>query len=175
MSSSSAVTSNNIATSLIAEMEQEAVTTRKTLERIPTEKFDWKPHEKSMTFVRLASHIAEMYGWTNHTLEESELDFAKMDYTPYVPASTEELVSFFDKTYASAIESLKRTSDETFMEPWSLKNGEQTYFTMPKVAVMRGMVLNHIVHHRGQLSVYLRLNDIPVPALYGPSADEGIM
>ncbi len=175
MSSGSAVTSNNIATALIGEMEQEAVTTRKTLERIPADKFDWKPHEKSMTFGRLASHVAEMYGWTNHTLEESELDFATMDYKPYDPASTEELVEFFDKTYASAIESLKRTSDDTFMEMWSLKNGEQTYFTMPKIAVMRGMVMNHIVHHRGQLSVYLRLNDIPVPALYGPSADEGAM
>jgi uncharacterized damage-inducible protein DinB len=116
-----------------------------------------------------------MYGWTNHTLETSELDFAKMDYKPFEPSSTEELVEFFEKTSAGALESLKGTSDETFMEQWSLRNGEQVYFTLPKIAVMRDMVMNHIVHHRAQLSVYLRLNDIPVPPMYGPSADEGVM
>jgi uncharacterized damage-inducible protein DinB len=175
MSSSTAASPNNIAAALIAEMEHEAKTTRKVLERCPPEKFDWKPHEKSMKLGRLASHIAEMYGWTNHTLETPELDFSKMDYKPFEPTSTEELVQFFEKTSAGALESLKRTSDETFMEPWSLRNGEQVYFTLPRLAVMRDMVMNHIVHHRAQLSVYLRLNDIPVPPMYGPSADEGVM
>lgn len=160
---------------LHAEMEQEAATTRKVLERIPAEKFDWKPHEKSMGMGQLASHIAEMFSWTKPTLEQPELDFSKFDYKPFVPASSEELVEFFDKSVAEALNILKNTSDETFFEPWTMRNGEQIYFTMPKAVTMRSFVMNHIVHHRGALSVYLRLNDIPVPAMYGPSADEGVM
>jgi uncharacterized damage-inducible protein DinB len=173
--SSTAVSSNNIATALIAEMEHEAAVTRTVLERIPAEKFDWKPHDKSMPFGRLASHIAEMFGWTPPTLEHPELDFSKMDYKPFEPGSTQELVEFLDKNVAEAIAALKTSPDERFMENWTMRNGEQVYFTMPKIAVMRSFVLNHIVHHRGQLSVYLRLNDIAVPSIYGPSADEGTM
>ncbi|MEO8649414.1 MAG: DinB family protein [Acidobacteriota bacterium] len=175
MSSSTAASSNNISSALIAEMEQEAATSRKCLERVPAEKFHWKPHEKSMEFGSLAVHIAEMFGWTPPTMQQSELDFAKMDYKQYEPATTEDLVEFFDKTVAEAIEALRNASDDQFMEPWTLKNGEKSYFTMPKIAVMRAFVMNHIIHHRGQLSVYLRLNDIPVPSIYGPSADEGQM
>jgi uncharacterized damage-inducible protein DinB len=148
MSTTAAASSNNLAYALIAEMEQEAATARTCLDRIPAEKFDWKPHEKSMTFGRLAAHIAEMFGWTPVTLNHSELDFAKMEYTPFDPKSTEN---------------------------WTMRNGETVYFTMPKAMVMRSFVMNHIVHHRGQLSVYLRLNDIAVPSIYGPSADEGQM
>jgi len=173
--SSTAAASNTIATALIAELEHEGATTRKVLERIPPETFDWKPHEKSMTMGRLATHVAEMHGWTKHTVEEPELDFAKFDYKPFEPKTTEELVQHFEKSFNEAIETLKGASDEIWFEPWSLKNGETTYFTMPKVVVMRSMVLNHIVHHRGQLSVYLRENNIPVPPMYGPSADEGQM
>jgi len=175
MSTSTAASTNNIASALVAEMEQEAAVARKCLERVPAEKFDWKPHEKSMTFVRLASHVAEMFGWTPPTLEHPELDFSKMDYKPAEPKTTEELVEILDKNVSEAIACLKNTPDETFMEDWTMRNGEQVYFTMPKIAVMRSFVMNHIVHHRGQLSVYLRLNDIPVPAMYGPSADEGKM
>ena len=173
--STPATSSNNIATALIAELENEAKVTRKILERVPADKFDWKPHEKSMTMSRLATHVAEMHGWTNSTVEQPELDFAKMDYKPFEPRTTEDLVEHFEKCFSGAIDSLKKASDEIWSEPWSLKNGETVYFTMPKIVVMRSMVLNHIVHHRGQLSVYLRLNDIPVPAMYGPSADEGQM
>lgn len=175
MESITAAKSNNIAAALIAELENEGATTRKILERVPAEKFDWKPHEKSMTFSRLATHVAEMHGWTKPTVESPELDFAKMDYKPFEPTTTAELVEHFEKNYNEAIEVLKGASDEIWNEPWSLRNGEQIYFTMPKIAVMRSMVLNHIVHHRAQLSVYLRLNDIPVPSMYGPSADEGQM
>jgi uncharacterized damage-inducible protein DinB len=175
MSSSTAVSSNNISSALIAEMEQEAATTRKCLERVPAEKFDWKPHEKSMTMKRLAVHIAEMFGWTMSAVTQTELDFAKIDYTPAEPADTAELVELLDKTVAEAIAALRATPDEKFAEDWSLRNGETVYFTIPKIAVMRGMVLSHIIHHRGQLSVYLRMNDIPVPSIYGPSADEGQM
>jgi uncharacterized damage-inducible protein DinB len=175
MTSSSAATSRTLSSALIAEMEQEAKTTRACLERIPADKFDWKPHEKSMKFGQLASHIAEMFGWTPPSLQQPELDFSKMDYKPFEPKTTEDLLEFFDKNVAEAIDVLRNTGDEVFLEDWTMRNGEKVYFTMPKAVVMRSFVLNHIVHHRGQLSVYLRLNDIAVPAIYGPSADEGSM
>ena len=175
MSSTGAVPTNRIAMSLINEMTNEIKTTRKCLERIPADKFDYKPHEKSMEMGKLASHIAEMFGWTKATMENPELDFATMDYKPFEPKTTAELVEFFEKQAAEAIETLKDTPDENFMETWSLRNGEQIYFTLPKVAVMRTFVMNPIVHHRGQLSVYMRLKDIPVPGIYGPSADEPTM
>jgi len=174
MSTGTALTSN-LAAALIGELQQEAATTRKCLERIPAETFDYKPHEKSMTMRSLAVHVAEMTGWTIETVNKTELDFATMDYKPFEPATTAELVEYFDKILAEAIESLKGASDESMMEDWTLRNGDTVYFTMPRIQVLRGMVFNHIVHHRGQLSVYMRLNDIPVPALYGPSADEGQM
>ncbi|MEP6903305.1 MAG: DinB family protein [Actinomycetota bacterium] len=167
--------STNIANGLIAELTQEAATTRKILERIPVEKYDYKPHEKSMTMIRLATHVAEMIDWIPETCTKDELDFATMDYKPFEPQTTAELVEFHDKNIAAALEALKNTSDEDMHKDWSLKNGETTYFTMTKIACLRTMCFNHIWHHRGQLSVYLRLNDIPVPSIYGPSADEGQM
>ena len=175
MSTASAATSNTIGSSYIAELEHEGRVARQVLERVPEDKFDWKPHEKSMTFSRLASHIAEMISWTGPTLQFPELDFSKMDYKPFEPSSNAELLEYFDKNLAEAIDVLRNTSDEQFMENWTMRNGETVYFTMPKVAVMRSFVMNHIFHHRGQLSVYLRLNDIAVPSIYGPSADEGAM
>lgn len=173
--STTAAASNMIATALIAELENEAAVTRKVLERVPADKFDWKPHEKSMPMGRLAVHVAEMHRWTVNTVNDPELDFAKFDYKPFEPSTTQDIVDLFEKCYDQAIEALRGAADEIWHEPWSLRNGDQVYFTMPKIAVMRGMVFNHIVHHRGQLSVYLRLNDVPVPAMYGPSADEGQM
>ena len=173
--SSTGVSTNNIASALVAELEHEAAVTRTCLERVPADKFDWKPHEKSMTFGTLAGHIAEMVGWTPGIMEQAELDFAKMDYKPFEPKSTEDLVEYLDKNVTEAIETLKNASDERFLETWTMKNGEKTYFTLPKIAVMRSFVMSHIIHHRGQLSVYLRLNDISVPSIYGPSADEGQM
>ena len=164
-----------IANGLIGEIEQEAKTTRAILERIPPEKFDYKPHEKSMTMIRLATHVAEMMNWVTTTCTTDELDFAKSDYKPFAAQTTAELVEYHDKLVAEAVETLKNTPDEAMHDPWSLKNGDTTYFTITKIAVIRTMCLNHIWHHRGQLSVYLRLNDIPVPQIYGPSADEGQM
>lgn len=175
MSSTAAASSNNLASALIAEMQQEAAVARTCLERVPADKFDWKPHEKSMPFGKLAVHIAEMFNWTAVTLQQPELDFSKFDYKPLEPATTEELVEYLDKNVAEALDVLRNTTDDVFMENWTMKNGETVYFTLPKVAVMRSFVMNHIVHHRGQLSVYLRLNDIAVPSIYGPSADEGQM
>ena len=156
---------------LIGELKHEAATTRKMLGRIPAENFDWKPHEKSMAMGRLATHVADMFSWIPGTLEADELDFAK-GYDEPKPANAEELVALLDKNAAAAEESLKKTDDANFMKTWTLRNGDQILLQMPKIAVLRGMVMNHIVHHRGQLAVYLRLNDIPVPAIYGPSADE---
>ena len=175
MSSGTATSSGRLAQAFLGEIENEAKVTRSVLERVPADKFDYKPHEKSMTFGRLASHIAEMWGWTEATCKQDVLDFATMEYTPYDPKTTDDLLAFFDQHIAKAKAVLAETSDETLMTDWTMRNGDQVYFTMPKVAVMRTFVLNHIIHHRGQLSVYLRLNDIPVPSIYGPSADEGKM
>ncbi len=157
---------------LVMELEQEAQSTRKMLERLPADKLTWRPHEKSMTLGRLAMHLAEIPGWVNATLLADELDFAKMDYKPVEAASSEEAVKKFDATLASALETLKKTDDAEMMKNWTMRNGEEVYFTMPKIAVLRGFVFSHLVHHRGQMSVYLRLLDVPVPGSYGPSADE---
>ena len=175
MSSTSAVKSSRMSAGLVAELQQEAIASRKCLERIPEDKFDYKPHEKSMTMIRLAVHVAEMINWATVTCNSVELDFSTMDNTPFEPKTTAELVEYLDKQVAEAVAALQTTSDEAMMEPWTLRNGETVYFTMPRIQVLRGMVFNHAIHHRGQLSVYLRLNDIPVPSLYGPSADEGQM
>ena len=156
---------------LINELKNEAATTRKMLERVPMESFDWKPHEKSMPMGRLAAHVANMFNWFPTTLETDELDFANGFEEPK-PANTEELVELLDKNVAAANESLRKTDEADFMKQWTLRNGEEIFLQMPKIGVVRAMILNHIIHHRGQLSVYLRMNDIPVPGMYGPSADE---
>ena len=161
---------------IIAEMEQVAIATRKTLERVPADKFTWKPHDKSMSLGQLASHVAEIAQWTNSTINKDELDFSKEEYKPFEPKTTEELVKFFDDTQASALKTLNdNATDENLMGMWSLKNGETTYLTMPRIAVMRGFVLSHLIHHRAQLGVYLRMLDVPLPSTYGPSADESVM
>ena len=175
MSTSTAPSSGRLASAFLGELENEAKITRSLLERVPADKFDWQPHEKSMKMGRLAVHCAEMFGWTKETLKQDVLDFATAGFKPFEPTSTEELLTFFDDHIAKAKVILGETPDETFMTDWTMRNGDQVYFTMPKVAVMRTFVMNHIIHHRGQLSVYLRLNDIPVPSIYGPSADEGQM
>ncbi len=173
--STSTATQMSISQPLIAELQHEAATSRKVLERVPEEKFEWQPHEKSMTFGRLAVHVAEMFDWITTTMTTAELDFAENEFKPFEPKTTAELVEYFDKCIEQAAEALENAADEDFFENWTMKNGEQVYFTMPKIQVLRTFCLNHIYHHRGQLSVYLRLNDIPVPEIYGPSADEGQM
>ena len=162
--------------SLIAELQHEAVSTRKMLERVPADKFGWKPHEKSMTLGRLSSHVAEIPDWTNATINMDELDFSKEEYKPFEPKSADELVKFFDEKLSSALDTLKNNAtNENLMGMWSLRNGETVYLTMPRIAVMRGFVLSHLIHHRAQLGVYLRLLDVPVPSSYGPTADEQVM
>src|SRR5436305_12770246 len=124
-SSTTAMSSGRIASAFLAELENEAKVTRNCLERVPAEKFDWKPHEKSMTMGRLASHCAEMFGWTKETLKQDVLDFANADFKPFEPRSTEELLAFFDQHIATAKLILSETSDETFMTEWTMRNGEQ--------------------------------------------------
>jgi uncharacterized damage-inducible protein DinB len=162
----------SIGQNLASEMKYEAVATRKMLERLPAEQLTWKPHEKSMTLGVLAGHIVEMIGWTKPTLEDKEMDFEKYPYTPKEYTEAAELVADLDRNIAEAVESLNSVSDEAILQDWTLRNGAEIYFTMPRVAVMRSFAMNHIYHHRGQLSVYLRILDIPVPPVYGPSADE---
>ena len=165
----------SISQSFLPEFEQEAATTRKLLERVPADKFGWKPHERSMAMGRLATHIAEMVGWMSATLTTDTLDFAPPGGQPYVafePKSSPDLVAYFDKNVGEARAALAKATDPQMMQDWSLLSGGQVLFTMPRVACIRGMIMNHVVHHRGQLSVYLRLNNIPGPAMYGPSADE---
>lgn len=156
----------------IAEIENEAKATRRLLERVPLDKSDWKPHEKSMTLGRLASHVAEIPGWVAVSLDQDELDFAKMDYKPKIAKTNAELLEIFEENHKKAIDALKRANDAEFMKPWTLRNGEQVYMTLPKAAVVRSFAISHQIHHRGQLSVYMRLNDVALPGIYGPTADE---
>jgi len=158
--------------SLIAELQMEATGTRKMIERVPEKSFDWKPHDKSMTLGRLAYHICENPQWVSVTVDKDEIDFAANDYVPKEAKTTAELLKVFDDSLAEAVECLKNASDEKLMGNWTMRNGETVYFTMPKTAVLRSFVLNHIIHHRGQLSVYLRMLDVPLPQIYGPTADE---
>jgi uncharacterized damage-inducible protein DinB len=159
---------------LLPEFDHEMATTRKVIERVPEGKFAFKPHEKSMSMGHLASHIAEMPTWATTGITQDSLDMAS-GYKPFKAASTAELLEVFDKNVAGARNSIAGASDETFMKDWSLKRGDQILMTMPRIAVVRSFMLNHVIHHRGQLSVYLRLNNVPVPSIYGPSADEGSM
>jgi len=160
---------------LLPEFDQEMAGTRKSLERVPDDKFDWKPHAKSMTLRQLTTHLALFPSWMTMTLDKASFDYAPVGGEAYkTPAvnSRQELLEVFDRDLAKAREALKSASDAQLMETWSLLAGGKTIFAMPRIAVLRGMVMNHMIHHRAQLGVYLRLNDIPVPALYGPSADE---
>jgi len=165
----------SISDSFLAEFDQEMIATRKCLERIPDDKFSYKPHPKSFTMAGLAVHIAGMLDWGVTTLQSDNFDYAPVGGAPYVPPavnSNAELMELFDKTSRAFRAALAAAPDSIMMTPWSLLAGGKALFTMPRVAVLRGMIFNHIVHHRGQLSVYLRLCDIPVPSIYGPSADE---
>lgn len=163
----------NIQESFLSELQQEAQSTRKMLERVPYDNPDWAPHEKSMNLGSLAKHVAEISSWVNETVEKSELDFATANYEQPVINSNADLLAFFDDTLAKAVVSLKNTTSAHLLnENWTLRTGDQIYFTMPKHHVIRTFVLNHIVHHRAQLGTYLRQLDIPVPGMYGPTADE---
>lgn len=157
------------------EFTQEMAGTRKTLERVPEGKFSWKPHDKSGAMGWLAGHVADLPHWGTITMSTDALDIDPPGgpaYTPFIPRSSQELMEYFDRSVAEAQKAITAADDAAWTKPWSLLKNEQTIFTVPRIVCMRSFVMNHLIHHRAQLGVYLRMNDIPVPALYGPSADE---
>jgi uncharacterized damage-inducible protein DinB len=165
----------SIAQTLLPEFDQEMANTRKVLERVPDDKWGWKPHEKSGTVGWLAAHVGTVPEWLTMTLNSESLDYAPVDGPAYTPPKIEnakQLLAAFDKAAREARTALVAASDQDFMKNWTLLAGGKEIFTMPRIACVRGMILNHLIHHRGQLTVYLRLVNVPVPGLYGPSADE---
>lgn len=158
--------------SLIREFENEARTTRKHFERLPSDKLDWRPHEKSFTAGGLASHIVECISWADSIFTLDEFDFDPATYKPYQAASADDLLKTFDDKVASCRQVLEGVNEETITQPWRLKMMGQLMFEKPRADVFRDFTLSHVIHHRGQFSVYLRLLNVPVPGSYGPSADE---
>jgi uncharacterized damage-inducible protein DinB len=162
----------SVKTSLIGELKNEATNTKKILERIPLDKADWKPHEKSMSIGRLATHMSETSHWIFTILEADEYDFANHPHKPYIATSTEDLLSVFNNNFDKSIVALENASDDDFDKKWTVKMGDKIIFELPKKIAIRSWGISHTIHHRGQLSVYLRMLNIPVPGMYGPSADE---
>ena len=154
------------------ELEHEYNSTKKLLERVPFDKFDWQPHEKSMKLGRLAVHIAEIPRWVSRILSSPEFDLSQSSYQSTKVHSTEELVTLSHTVIGKAIADLNTATDEDMMAKWTFRRGEQVMLNLPRAAAMRTIAMNHMIHHRGQLSVYLRLLNISIPGMYGPSADE---
>jgi uncharacterized damage-inducible protein DinB len=163
-----------IAELLLPEVDQEMATTRRVLERVPDDKLGWKPHDKSWSLGDLASHLVNLIKWTEYTMNRTEFDLAAVppEEVNRAASSRAQLLEWFDANAAATRQALAK-SDADYGVSWSLKQGQQVYFTLPRYTCIRSYVLNHLVHHRAQLAVYLRLNNLPVPAMYGPSADEG--
>jgi uncharacterized damage-inducible protein DinB len=160
-----------ISEAILPEFDQEMANTRKTLERVPENKLGWKPHDKSATLGGLATHLATINGWADAIVNQDSFDVSQAPPQPAMK-SRDEILAAFDKDTASARKAIAGANDGNLMKPWTLLAGDKTIFTLPRVAVLRSFILNHAIHHRAQLGVYLRLNDVPVPAIYGPSADE---
>jgi uncharacterized damage-inducible protein DinB len=161
----------NMIEPVVKELEHEAATTRRLLQRVPQDRLGWQPHAKSMTLGRLATHIAEVPGWVSSVVEKDEIDMSG-GHTPQTATSVAEIQALFDRSVAQAMETLKRQTPERLLATWRLKKNGQVLLEMPRMGVIRSILMNHLIHHRGQLSVYLRLLDVPVPSIYGPSADE---
>jgi uncharacterized damage-inducible protein DinB len=164
-----------LAATLLPEYDHEMAGCRKTLERLPDDQFDYKPHPKSFTLGQLGNHLATMPGWLTGTLQSTELDFSDPVAKAQMPApvhTREALLALFDQGVAAARAALAAASDRDLEVIWTGKNEGKVLFALPRVACYRTFIMNHLIHHRAQLCVYLRLLDQPVPALYGPSADE---
>ena len=164
----------SIAQGLLPEYDHELATTRRVLERVPEAEFDWRPHTKSMSLGQLAGHVANMPFWLSATLAAPFYDLAAggKETRNDPPASRDSLLKEFDEKVRNARASLAKATDAEMLAPWALKQGDHEIFSIPRVAAVRSFVMNHLIHHRGQLSVYLRLRDVAVPSIYGPSADE---
>jgi uncharacterized damage-inducible protein DinB len=162
----------NMIDPVLAELAHEAATTRRLLERLPQAHLTWKPHEKSMTLGRLAGHIAEIPVRISGMLELDEYDFAAGGGDPHTASSVADLLAFFDQSVSQATERLKKQTTDRLLATWRLKKGGKQLLEMPRMGAIRFMMLNHLIHHRGQLSVYLRLQNVPLPSIYGPTADE---
>lgn len=153
------------------ELENEAITTRKMLAQVPTDKFSWQPHPKSMTIKRLATHIAELPTWIGMTFTTDELDFENNPYQPVDVNTTAELLAYFEQSLEDGRKHIREGKEDVLDKPWTLRSGSIVYSTEPKRSILR-MAFSQIIHHRAQLGVYLRLLNIPIPGSYGPSADE---
>jgi uncharacterized damage-inducible protein DinB len=167
-----------VSAEFLPEFDLEMASARRTLERIPEDKLAWKPHEKSMLLGRLAGHIAELPGMGVIVMKEDALDFAKrpegeLGRKPTVAESQKHVLELFDKHVVALRAAIGAASDERWAEKWTLSMGEKRFYDGTRMGAMRRMVMNHVIHHRAQLGVYLRLNGVPVPSVYGPSADEG--
>lgn len=155
----------------LGDLDNELATTRRVLERVPDAHGDWKPHPKSMSLMEMASHVASLLGWGTAILTSDGMDFAQSP-PPSKAGSREELLARFDENAARLRELLAAADDPTLLGTWTGRNGDRVVIALPRIAMMRAMIVNHMIHHRGQLSVYLRLNDVPLPMMYGPTADE---
>lgn len=167
----------SIAQTLLPEFDREMANTRKLLECVPDGKWDWKPHPKSMTLGRLAGHVAELPGWATNTIRLSvlKIDPADGSFQAFFANSRQDLLATFDKNVAEAREAIAGATDDHLHQIWSLEFSGKTVMSMPRAAVLRSVVMNHLIHHRAQLGLFLRLNDVAIPGMYGPSADEGQM
>jgi uncharacterized damage-inducible protein DinB len=163
-----------IADGLLPEFDHEMTVTRKLLERVPEGNFDWKPHHKSMSLGQLAQHVATIPRWGDVTLSRTEFDLSS-EPTPAAMTTRAEMLAAFDRHVRDARAALVGKGDGELMAPWTLKRGGHTIFSMPRTGVWRAMVMSHLIHHRAQLGVYLRMHDVPLPSMYGPSADEGAL
>jgi uncharacterized damage-inducible protein DinB len=160
---------------LLPEFDHEMGTTRRLLERVPEADFAWQPHAKSFSLGQLAGHVANIPRWVDITMDTADFDATQAgeDLRPRQPDSAAALLKTFDDNVKKARAKIDAQTDPAFFAPWTLKQGEHEVFTMPKAAVLRSFIMNHLIHHRGQLTVYLRLRDVPLPSIYGPTADEG--
>lgn len=156
----------------LGDLERELDTTRVHLSRIPTDRLEWSPHEKSWSVGELGAHIAGLVNWMRRTLEGEGFDLAASRPERDPPTGTDQILREFDDAREAMTETWRRVDDEDLMRPWTLREGDREIFTVPKLAALRTFTLSHLIHHRGQLTVYLRLLDVPVPPTYGPSADE---
>ncbi|MDX1385758.1 MAG: DinB family protein [Thermoanaerobaculia bacterium] len=166
-------TSSGISAGLVGDFKQEAANSRRYLESVPLDQADWKPHDKSMALGQLAGHIAEMGSWTEVMVLQDEFDLEASggDYQPFLPTDREQLLSVFDKNVAAFVDCVEGKDDATMTATWRMLKGGQKVMEAPRAAALRSVLIHHLIHHRGQLSVYLRLLGVPVPPIYGPTAD----